>query len=110
MYLFDERIGPKNTDHTISFLNNYWLTVTHQYPWIRRLAIFLDNATSTNKNKYLFAWAMEMVHSGKVDFIHISFMLAGHTKFSPDRLFSVIGSSYKTTDVFTINDLKMLCA
>ena len=49
IYLFDERIGPKNTDHTISFLSSYWHTVTQQHPWIQRLALFLDNATSTNK-------------------------------------------------------------
>ena len=51
MYLFHERIGPKNTDHTI-----------------------------------------------------------GHTKFTPDRLFSAIGSAYKAADVFTINDLNEICA
>ena len=49
-----------------------------------RLAIFVDNATSTNKNRYLFAWAMEIV---KFEHIHIRFMIAGHTKFTPDRLF-----------------------
>jgi len=54
VYLFDERIGPKNTDHTVSFLTQYWNAVSHQHPWIHRLAIFLDNATSTNKNNYLF--------------------------------------------------------
>ena len=54
MYLFDERFGPKNTDHTVSFLTHYWRTISQQHPWIHRLAIFLDNATSTNQNKYLF--------------------------------------------------------
>ena len=84
-------------------------TVSQQHPWINRLAIFLDNATSTNKNKYLFSWAMEMVSSGELDHIHISFMIAGHTKFAPDRLFSTIGCAYKTEDVFTIGDLKSIC-
>ena len=37
-------------------------------------------------------------------------MLAGHTKFAPDRLFSAIGSAYKAADVFTINDLNEICA
>ena len=109
VYLFDERIGPKNTDHTISFLTHYWRTVSQQHPWIRRLAIFLDNATSTNKNKYLFSWAMEIVSREEVDHIHISFMIAGHTKFTPDRLFSQIGCTYKTEDVFAIKDLKSIC-
>ena len=109
VYVFDERIGPKNTDHTISFLTHHWNVLSQQYPWIHRLAVFLDNATSTNKNRYLFSWAMEMVSSGKIDHLHISFMIAGHTKFAPDRLFSSIGSAYKAADVFNISDLKALC-
>lgn len=110
IYLFDERIGPKNTDHTISLLMRYWETVSCVHPWIQRLAIFLDNATSTNKNKFLFAWAMELVSRGVISHVHISFMIAGHTKFAPDRLFATIGSAYKVADVFTIDELKSLCA
>lgn len=51
---------------------------------------------------------MEMVSSGVLEHIHISFMIARHTKFTPDRLFSTIGSAYKTEDVFTINELQHL--
>ena len=109
LYLFDECIGLKNTDHMISFLLTYWQRVSQQHPWIQRLAIFLDNATSTNKNRFLFAWAMEMVSQGQVSHIHISFMLAGHTKFAPDCLFAKTGSAYKTADVFTIHELQRLC-
>ena len=62
-----------------------------------------------HQQEQVFSWAMEMVSSGKIDHVHISFMIAGHTKFAPDRLFSAIGSAYKAADVFTINDLKALC-
>ena len=50
-----------------------------------------------------------MVSSGKVDHVHISFMIAGHTKFAPDRFFSTVGGAYKVEDVFTIHDPKALC-
>ena len=33
------------------------------------------------------AWAMETIQQGKLDFIHLSFMIPGHTKFVPDLLF-----------------------
>ena len=69
------------------------------------MVIFLGNVISINKNKLLFAWAMEIVSSGEVEHIHISFVIAGHTKFAPDRLFSTIRSAYITEDVFTIGDL-----
>lgn len=109
IYLFDERIGSKNTDHTVSFLTHFWHLFSQQHPWARRLALFLDNATNTNKNRYLFAWAMEMVSRNQLDHFHISFMTAGHTKFAPDRLFSVTGNAYKVEDTFTIQDLKAIC-
>ena len=71
IYLFDETIGPKNTDHTISFLESYLQTVCLAYPWINRVCIFLDNTCSTNKNRYLFAWCVEMVSSSNIDHIHV---------------------------------------
>ena len=53
---------------------------------------------------------MELVNGGVISHVHISFMVAGHTKFAPDRLFATIGSAYKVADVFNIDELKSLCA
>ena len=47
--------------------------------------------------------------TGKVDHVHVSFMAAGHTKFAPDRLSSVVGNAYKREDTFTIQELKHIC-
>ena len=52
--LFEERLGPKNTDHTISFVQNYINKFTSFHTFMCRVCIFLDNAGNTNKNKYLF--------------------------------------------------------
>ena len=57
--LFDERIGPKNTDHTVSYLTNFLSELPHL---LRRVHLFLDNTCATNKNWYLMAWALEMLH------------------------------------------------
>ena len=107
--LFDERIGPKNTDHTISILHSYLKRVTEQHSWIKRALIFLDNAASTNKNRYLFSWGTELVEQRMLDYICFSFMVAGHTKFAPDRLFAQVSNSYNNHDVFTIGELKEVC-
>ena len=109
IYLFDERITPKNTDHTLSLLHITIQRIQTDHPWIKRIWVFLDNATSTNKNKYLFAWGMEIVDQSVLSFMCFSFMPAGHTKFAPDRLFSQIASSYNNSDVFNIDELKQLC-
>ena len=67
--------------------------------------IFMDNAGSTNKNWFTIAWALEMVQQRKFDFITISLMIAGHTKFSVDRMFSRISQSYNRSDVFSTAEL-----
>ena len=108
--LFDERIGPKNTDHTISILQGYIKKITELHPWLRRVLIFLDNAASTNKNRYLFSWGMEIVEQRTLDYVRFCFMVAGHTKFAPDRLFAQVSNSYNRSDVFTIDELKDICA
>ena len=47
--LFDKRIGPKNTDHTISIIQGYIDKITELHPWIRRVLLFLDNAAVLTK-------------------------------------------------------------
>ena len=70
VYLFDECVGPKNTDHTLSYLTHFFSTLPS---WVRRVHIFLDNTASTNKNFFLTGWAHEMVQQKRVDFLRLSF-------------------------------------
>ena len=105
VYLFDERIGPKNTDHTLSYLTHYLCQSGKVSTWIKRLHLFMDSAGSTNKNAYTMGWALEMVEQKKLDFIRISFMIAGHTKFSVDQLFSRVAQSYNRSDIFNTTEL-----
>lgn len=107
VYLFDERAGPKNTDHTILYLTDY---ISKLPEWIQRVHLFLDNTCSTNKNYYLMSWAYEMVQQQRLQFFRVSFLLAGHTKFSPDLLFSKIAQSYNRSDVFNTDELKDIIA
>ena len=108
--IFDERLGPKNTDHTISFLSSHLEKLAADIPWLRRVCIFLDNAGNTNKNRYLFSWGMEMVESHKLDYLRFCFLVAGHTKFAPDRLFALIANAYNREDIFTATELQQVCA
>ena len=107
IYIFDERCGPKNTDHTISYIYHYLSTLPS---WIRRVHLYLDNAGSTNKNAFMMAFCLEMVQHGKLELIRVSFMIAGHTKFSVDRLFSNISQTFSRSDVFTTQDLSNIAA
>ena len=53
----------------------------------------------------MIAWGLEMVQHKRFDFIRISFMIAGHTKFAPDILFSKVSKSYSVSDLFTKSEL-----
>ena len=37
-----------------------------------------------------------MIQQRRLDFFRVSFLIAGHTKFSPDLLFSKIAKTYNT--------------
>lgn len=78
VYMFDERAGPKNTDHTISYLTNFISTLP---VWVRRVHIFLDNTCSTNKNYFLMAWAHEMVLQDQLNFYESPFSSQGLLNF-----------------------------
>ena len=51
------------------------------------------------------AWALELVQHRKFEIVRMSFMLAGHTKFSVDQLFSQISQTFNRSDVFTTKEL-----
>ena len=103
--VFDERVGPKNTDHTVSLLSYYLFHSGLVPEWVKCVCIFLDNATSTNKNRYRIGWAIELVQQSRLDHVRLPFMVVGHTKFAPDRLFSRISNSYNSSDVFNIGEI-----
>lgn len=78
VYLFDEQVGPKNTDHTPSYLTHFAskvLIVSISF-WITLLVHFM------------MGWAYEIVQQNWLNYIRFSFLIAGHVKFSPDLLFS----------------------
>lgn len=105
IYVFDETAGPKNTDHSISYLINYIHQSERVPSWIKRVHIFLDNTVSTNKNAYFMSWAMEHVQQQHLEYLRVSFMIAGHTKFDVDRAFSATAKAYNSSDVFTTQEL-----
>ena len=52
LYIFNETVGPKNTDHTVSYLQHYICQSGKVPSWVRRVHLYLDNTGSTNKNAY----------------------------------------------------------
>ena len=105
-YICDEvAAGPKNTDHTISFLNHFLDTKIDS--WVRNVIFCLDNAKIC-KCKYLLAWADQVVNQGRFKSIRFVYLVVGHTKFEPDRLFSSIARTFYMRDVFCIEMLQAI--
>ena len=51
-----------------------------------------------------------MVQHNILDYLRISFLIAGHTKFDVDRLFSITAESYNSVDVFNTKELAQVMA
>ena len=95
VYIFDERVGHKTADHTFFYLLHYLKSTGNIPSWVSRVHMFLDNAGSTNKNQYLSA-CLEVVQR-VLQYLRVSFMIPGHTKFAPDILFAKIKPSIQPT-------------
>ncbi len=102
-YLIDEADFPgKGADTVISllahFFDNYGLGEDHAM-------LTADNCVGQNKNNALMHYLMYRVMTGKHQSIHLSFMLVGHTKFSPDGYFGLIKKRYRRSKVYTYDHL-----
>ena len=108
VYILDERVGHKTADHTFSYLLHY-LKSTGKIPsWVSHVHVFLDNAGSMNKNQYLMSACLEVVQKRVLQYLRMSFMIPGHTKFAPDILFAKIAKAFYTADVFNETDLQQI--
>ena len=105
LYLIYETAGSKNTDHTMSYHVQYLKSSGKVPSWVLRVHVFMDNAGSTNKDQYKLAAAHEIIQQGIMDYLCISFMIAGHTKFSPDQLFSITARDFYSSDAFNESEL-----
>jgi len=106
IYLIDEAENPgKGADCVISMVHHY----LGKYGQNEK-AVYLhaDNCTAQNKNNATIQYLMWRVMTSKNESIELSFMLAGHTKFSPDRLFGLFKESFQRSSVSTLTDIELV--
>lgn len=102
-YLIDEASSAgKGANATVSYVHHFF---THHGLGEKDVHLHADNCTGQNKNNYFlwyFAWriATELHKS-----IKYSFLIAGHTKFAPDRCFGLIKKLYKVSFISSLYEL-----
>ena len=102
-YLIDEAdVVGKGANATISLLHH---TLEQSDLKTEQLLLHADNCVGQNKNNATIHYLIWRVMSGRQKSIQLSFMLAGHTKFAPDRFFGLIKKVYRRTRVDTMQCL-----
>lgn len=69
------------------------------------IIIHADNCSGQNKNNAMIQYLAWRVLTGKHKRITYSFMVAGHTKFSPDGFFGLLKLKLKNSEVDNLEDL-----
>ena len=102
-YLIDEAVASgKGANSTISYVHDFF----HSHGAGETDAqINADNCGGQNKNNFVIWYYCWRVLCGLHDSILYSFLIAGHTKFSPDWCFGLIKQSFKRRYVSFLFDL-----
>ena len=102
-YLIDEAdyVG-KGGNSTLSMLHHY---LDHHGVKEKDVRLQADNCVGQNKNNIVIQYLVWRVATGKSTKCSLSFMLSGHTKFTPDRFFGLFKRRYRHCNVCTLDDV-----
>lgn len=105
-YLIDEaNFLEKNANTVISFLDHYF---ANHGLGEKSTYLTADNCVGQNKNNAVIQYLMYRVLSKLHSKIEMSFLVVGHTKFSPDSHFGLIRQRYRHSQVYTYEQLAMI--
>ena len=96
-YLIDESQNTgKGANETVSYLNHY--LQTHAIA-NKNINFHCDNCVGQNKNNTVVHYLLWRVATGLSNRCQLSFMIVGHTRFSPDWCFGLIKMRYRKSTV-----------
>jgi hypothetical protein len=102
-YLIDEAVDMgKGSNAIVSMLHHFF---THHGLGEEIVHLHADNCGGQNKNAIMVQYLLWRVMTGQHKQITLSFMIPGHTKFSPDWCFGLLKKRYRRTKVGGLTDL-----
>ena len=102
-YLIDEAANTgKGANAIISMLHHFFST--HGLGETT-LHLHADNCSGQNKNKFVMQYLVWRVLARLNKDIELSFMVAGHTKFSPDWCFGLFKRAFRRAKVGCLDDI-----
>ena len=103
-YLIDEACtsSGKGANTVISLLHHFF--ENHSFGEIS-VHLHADNCSGQNKNRHVLAYLMWRGLTRRHKNITYSFLIVGHTKFSPDTCFGLIKQRYRKTFVGCLDDI-----
>ena len=102
-YLIDEAVNTgKGANNIISMLHHF--LQTHNLGEAR-LHLHADNCSGQNKNRFVMQYLAWRVLVGLNESITLSFLIVGHTKFSPDWCFGLFKQAYRRTEIGCLEDI-----
>ena len=95
-YLINEAVNTgKGANNIISMLHHF----------LANLHLHADNCSGQNNNCYVMQYLAWRVLSGLNRSITLSFLIVGHTKFSPDWCFGLFKQAYRRTRIGCLDDI-----
>ena len=102
-YLIDEAVNTgKGANNIISMLHHF--LQTHNLGEAH-FHLHADNCSGQNKNRFVMQYLAWRVLVGLNKKITLSFLIVGHTKFSPDWCFGLLKQAYRRTKVRCLDDI-----
>ncbi|XP_005096678.1 uncharacterized protein LOC101853080 [Aplysia californica] len=102
-YLIDEGVlVGKGSNTVISLLHHFF--ETHGLGE-SAVSLHCDNCSGKNKNGFVLAYLRRRVLRGLHTEITLNFMIAGHTKFSPDLCFGLLKRKFQQAEVHCLEGM-----
>ena len=103
-YLIDEgHACGKGANSVISYVHDF---LENHSLGEEELYLSADNATGQNKNNMVMWYLLWRCLTGRNTKVHISFLIAGHTKFSPDGGFGLMKRKLRKAEINSLADIE----